>query len=76
MMDGSFETIAQRDPSQPKLNGVPIIPVFVVGPGMEIKLSDRFNIGIEDKISLTKSKLIDGQQWQETGSPTVHAMTA
>ncbi|HCL84079.1 MAG TPA: hypothetical protein DIC22_08885 [Chitinophagaceae bacterium] len=75
MMDGSFETIAQRDPSQPKLNGVPIIPVFVVGPGMEIKLSDRFNIGIEDKISLTKSKLIDGQEWQETGSPTVHAMT-
>jgi hypothetical protein len=75
MMDGTFETIAQRDPSQPTLNGVPIIPVFVVGLGTEIKLSDKFNIAIEDKVSVTKSKLVDGQEWQETGSTTVHAMT-
>jgi len=75
MMDGTFETIAQRDPSQPTLNGVPIIPVFVVGLGTEIKLSDKFNIAIEDKVSITKSKLVDGQEWQETGSTAVHAMT-
>lgn len=75
MMDGTYETIAQRDPSQPKFNGVPIIPVFVVGLGTEIKLSDKFNIAIEDKVTVTKTKLVDGQEWQETGSPLVHAMT-
>jgi hypothetical protein len=75
MMDGTFETVAQRDKSQPTLGGVPLIPVGVVGFGTEIKLSDKFNIGIEDKLSLTKSKLIDGQQWQETGDPKIHAMT-
>ena len=75
MLDDSYETVAQRDPSQPTLFGVPLIPVFVVGLGTEIKLSDKFNIQIEDKVSITKSKLIDGQEWQETGSPTVHAMT-
>jgi outer membrane protein OmpA-like peptidoglycan-associated protein len=75
MMDGSFETIAQRDPSQPKFGGVPIKPVFVVGIGFAVKLSDKFNIALEDKLSIMKSDLIDGQQWQETGSTAVHAMT-
>ena len=75
MMDGSFETVAQRDPSQPSMFGVPFIPVFVVGFGTEIKLTDKFNIAIEDKVSVTKSKLIDGQEWQETGRTDVSAMT-
>jgi len=74
-MDGSFETVAQRDPSQPSMFGVPFIPVFVVGLGTEIKLTDKFNIAIEDKVSVTKSKLIDGQEWQETGRTDVSAMT-
>jgi outer membrane protein OmpA-like peptidoglycan-associated protein len=46
-----------------------------MGGGVEIKLSNKFNIAIEDKVSISKSDLIDGQEWQETGSPTVHAMT-
>jgi hypothetical protein len=75
MMDGSFETVAQRDPSQPTMFGVPFIPVGVVGLGTEIKLTDKFNIAIEDKVSITKSKLIDGQEWQETGTATAHALT-
>jgi outer membrane protein OmpA-like peptidoglycan-associated protein len=75
MMDGSFETVAQRDPSQPSMFGVPFIPVFVFGLGTEIKLTDKFNIAIEDKVSVTKSKLIDGQEWQETGRTDVSAMT-
>lgn len=76
MLDGSFETIAQRDPSQPTIfGGTPLRPVLALGGGIEIKLSEKFNIAIEDKISITKSDLIDGQEWQETGTPAVHAMT-
>lgn len=76
MMDGSFETLAQRDPSQPTIfGGTPFRPVLVLGGGMEIKLSDKFNIAIEDKVSITKTDLLDGQEWQETGSTSVHAMT-
>jgi outer membrane protein OmpA-like peptidoglycan-associated protein len=75
-LDGSFETLAQRDPSQPTIfGGTPFRPVLVMGGGVEIKLSNKFNIAIEDKVSISKSDLIDGQEWQETGSPTVHAMT-
>ena len=65
----------QRDPSQPTLGGAPLRPVFNVGGGIEFKLSEKFNIALEDKVSITKSDLIDGQEWQETGSTTVHALT-
>jgi hypothetical protein len=76
MMDGSFETLAQRDPSQPTIfGGTPIRPVLELGGGIEFKLSDKFNIALEDKVSITKTDLLDGQEWQETGSTTVHAMT-
>ncbi len=76
MMDGSFETLAQRDPSQPTIfGGTPFRPVLELGGGIEFKLSDRFNIALEDKVSITKTDLIDGQEWQETGSTTVHALT-
>ena len=75
MMDGSFETVAQRDPSQPSAFGVPFRPVFVFGPGVEIRLSDKFNVAIEDKVTVTKTRLIDGQEWQETGSANIHALT-
>jgi hypothetical protein len=75
-LDGSFETIAERDHSQPTIfGGTPFRPVLVAGGGVEIKLSNRFNIAIEDKVSITKSDLIDGQQWQETGSQTIRSMT-
>jgi outer membrane protein OmpA-like peptidoglycan-associated protein len=76
MMDGTFETLSQRDPSQPTIfGGTPVRPVLVLGGGIEFKLSDKFNIALEDKVSITKTDLIDGQEWQETGSTTVRALT-
>jgi outer membrane protein OmpA-like peptidoglycan-associated protein len=65
-LDGTFETMAQRDPSQPTLGGAPFKPVAVVGAGVEIKLTDKFNLALEDKYTATKSDLIDGVQWQES----------
>jgi len=75
MLDGTFETVAERDPSQPKAFGVPVRPTLDAGGGVEIKLNEKFNIAIEDKVTVTKTDLLDGQQWQETGSTTVHAVT-
>ncbi len=75
MSDGTFETISQRDPQQPTFGNVPIKPVIVFGGGVAFKLSDKFNLALEDKVTLVKSDLVDGQEWQETGSTAVHAMT-
>ena len=66
ILDGSFETMAQRDPSQPKFGSAPLKPVVVFGAGAEFKLTDRFNIALEDKFTITKTDLIDGMEWQET----------
>jgi outer membrane protein OmpA-like peptidoglycan-associated protein len=76
MMDNTYETLAQRDQSQPTLfGGTPFRPVLELGGGIEYKINEKFNIALEDKVSITKSDLLDGQEWQETGSTTVHAMT-
>lgn len=75
-LDGSFETMAERDKSQPTIfGGTPFKPVIVFGAGVEFKLNNKFNIALEDKVSITKTDLIDGQQWQETGSFSIHTQT-
>jgi OmpA-OmpF porin, OOP family len=65
LLDGDYETDAQRDPGQAELFDKPFRPNFVGGIGVQFKLNKRLSIGIEDKISIMKSDLIDGQQWQE-----------
>lgn len=64
-MDDSYETDAERDPLQPKLGDNPFKVGFVVGIGMQFKLSKRINLAIEDKFTSPKTDLLDGQQWQE-----------
>jgi outer membrane protein OmpA-like peptidoglycan-associated protein len=65
LLDDSYETKAERDPLAPKLGDNPFKPGFLVGAGVQIKLSNRFNIAIEDKFTSVKTDLLDGQQWQE-----------
>jgi hypothetical protein len=56
--------------------GTPITGVLELGGGIEFKLSKNFNIALEEKVSITKSDLLDGQEWQETGSTAAHALTS
>jgi outer membrane protein OmpA-like peptidoglycan-associated protein len=65
LLDDSYETEAERDPLQPKLGDNPFKIGFVVGIGMQFKLSNRVNLAIEDKFTSPKTDLLDGQQWQE-----------
>jgi len=75
MLDNSYETKAERDPLQPKLGSNPFKPAFVVGAGVQIKLTTKLNIAIEDKFTSVKTDLLDGQQWQENfGNANVGAI--
>jgi outer membrane protein OmpA-like peptidoglycan-associated protein len=65
LLDDSYETQAERDPNQPKLGDRPFKVGFEAGGGVQFKLNNRFNIAIEDKVTLPKTDLLDGQQWQE-----------
>ena len=65
LLDGKYETRAEQDPLQPKLGNRPFKVAFEVGVGTQIKLNNKFNIAIEDKLTAPKTDLLDGQQWQE-----------
>ncbi|RTL59790.1 MAG: hypothetical protein EKK37_02745 [Sphingobacteriales bacterium] len=66
MMDGTYETPAESEGTRrPKLFGNTFLPIVTAGFGVAFKLSKKFNIGLEEKITMTKTDLLDGQQWQE-----------
>ena len=65
-MDKKYETAAETDPAQPKLFGQSFKPALVLGAGVQFKLSKKMSLQLEDKYTIVKSDLIDGQQWQVT----------
>ena len=65
-MDDSYETPAENQgPRRPKLFGNTFKPSGTVGVGIAFKLSNRLNLAIEDRQTLIKDDLLDGQRWQE-----------
>jgi outer membrane protein OmpA-like peptidoglycan-associated protein len=68
---GKWSTMAQRDPSRPTLGGPNIGFVGVFGAGMQFKLNNKLSLSIEDKVSISNSDLVDGQQWQNNYTPNV-----
>lgn len=70
VLDGDYETEGEGDNSQPEFLGEPFKPVYNVGLGVQFKLSKKLSLAIEDKLSFTKSDLLDGQQWQNNDANT------
>jgi outer membrane protein OmpA-like peptidoglycan-associated protein len=67
LLDGDYETTAETDKGQPTLFDKPFRPIGNVGLGAQFKLSKKLSLAIEDKLTITKTDLLDGQQWQENG---------
>jgi len=76
LMDGEYETEGQGDNSQPEVFGEPFKPILTTGAGVQFKLSPKISLGIEDRINITKSDLLDGQQWQENDANQIPRATA
>ncbi len=71
-MDNTYETPAENNASHlPKLGNNTLRPSGTLLVGVAFKLSKRLNLAIEDRHTLVKDDLLDGQQWQEhaPGSP-------
>lgn len=74
LLDDSYETPAENQGSRrPKLFGNTLKPSMTGGFGVAFKLSNKINLSIEDRISLTKDDLLDGQRWQDAdlGTPSL-----
>jgi len=74
-MDDSYETPAENEGGirRPKLFGKTLKPSASIGLGFAFKLSNRVNLAIEDRHTLVKTDLLDGQRWQEhaIGAPVL-----
>ena len=69
--DDSYETAAENQGTRrPKLFGKTFKPVGHVGGGIAFKLSNRVNLALEDRFTITKDDLVDGQQWAEQNDLT------
>jgi outer membrane protein OmpA-like peptidoglycan-associated protein len=65
-MDDSYETDAENHGERrPKLGGNTFKPVGHFGAGVAFKLSNRTNLAIEDRVTIVKDDLLDGQRWSE-----------
>jgi outer membrane protein OmpA-like peptidoglycan-associated protein len=71
LMDDSYETPAENHgETRPKLFGDTFKPSGTIGAGLAIKLSNRINIALEDRVTFIKDDLLDGQHWAEQGDLT------
>ena len=71
ILDDSYESRAENHgETRPKLFGDTFKPSGTVGLGVAIKLSNRINIAIEDRVTFIKDDLLDGQRWAEQGDLT------
>ncbi|MEZ5016808.1 MAG: hypothetical protein R2800_07135 [Flavipsychrobacter sp.] len=76
-LDGTYETDAEneRDGRRPEIfNNKTLVFAPSFGGGAQFRVSKRFNISIEDRITMPSEDLLDGQRWasgQNTGSPVL-----
>jgi len=75
ILDGKYETTGETDNGQPKLFKKPFRPILDFGAGVQFKLSKKFSLAVEDKVTIPKTDLLDGQQWQENGPGTATAQS-
>jgi hypothetical protein len=66
VLDDDYETPAEdHGTTRPKIGGKTLRPVAIVGMGVAFKLNNRLNLAIEDRMSIVRDDLLDGQRWQE-----------
>ena len=76
-LDDSYETDAENfGDRRPKLFGQTFRPVMHLGAGVAFKLSNRINLAIEDRYTITNDDLLDGQRWSEQPAPGSAVLTS
>lgn len=71
VLDDSYETRADNDKqTTATLFNDTFRPSLTVGAGIAFKLSNKFNLALEDRWSFVKDDLLDGQRWAEQGDLT------
>lgn len=73
LRNGVYETVAEGQPASANGNFIgnySFTPVFGGGAGITFRVNRVIDFDIEGRLMATRSDLIDGQQWEETGTLT------
>ena len=66
LMDNTYESAAQNNKkNKATLFGETLDATGVLLGGVAFKLSNKINLAIEERFTMTNDDLLDGQQWQE-----------
>lgn len=63
LMDNSYETLAEQDPSTRGIGKASADWVFQIGTGIEVKVTPTLGIVLSGEYVLSTTDLLDGQQW-------------
>lgn len=70
LMDDSYETDGETDgDARRTLGDNTLVGNFHFGAGFAFRLSPRVNLAIEDRFTITKNDVLDGQRWQTARIP-------
>jgi outer membrane protein OmpA-like peptidoglycan-associated protein len=73
LLDDTYETAAEEHPSKPKWGSSTLLPVAHLGLGLEFKVSRRFSLSLEHRVTWTGDDLVDGHRWEDTQTLTANA---
>jgi hypothetical protein len=65
ILDGKYESPAERDANVWGFKGNQIAPAFTLGGGIDFHATKIFTIGLEARAIITSSDLLDGYRWTQ-----------
>lgn len=75
ILDDTYETQAENEANdrRQQVAGSTLRAVGHLGGGLAFRLSNRVNLALEDRLTITKDDLLDGQRWAEqvSGAPVL-----
>ncbi len=63
--DGKYESLAEHENNAPGFKNWQFVPAATVGLGLQFHVAKFMSIGLEERVILTGSDLLDGYRWQQ-----------
>lgn len=65
ILDGKYESLAEHENNVPGIKNWQFIPSATVGGGIQFHVSKWMTLGIEERLIISGSDLLDGYRWQQ-----------
>jgi outer membrane protein OmpA-like peptidoglycan-associated protein len=76
ILDGNYETDAENEgAARHMFLGRDFEPSANIGLGLAFRLGKRINLAIEDRVTMLKTDLLDGQRWQNANSNAARVLS-